>query len=135
MAKRDNNVKEDVSINFRLPEELKKEIRVRAKLENKSVSKFLNDHLKELVNGSLYENELADYYKREFINSTEFIQLVVWMYRKRSDKTCTSDDEQLERYINTLKKVGYELPKVLAVEFDKVLYDVFFQVHQGILTI
>jgi hypothetical protein len=124
MAKRENMVKEDVSINFRLPEELKKEIIIRAKLENKTVSKYLNDHLKELVSGSLYENELADYYKRKFINSTEFIQLLVWMYRKQSDKTCTSDDEQFDRYINTLKKVGNELPKVLAVEFDKVLYDV-----------
>jgi len=124
MAKRENKVKEDVSINFRLPEELKKEIIIRAKLENKTVSKYLNDHLKELVSGYLYENELADYYKRKFINSTEFIQLLVWMYRKQSDKTCTSDDEQFDRYINTLKKVGNELPKVLAVEFDKVLYDV-----------
>jgi hypothetical protein len=115
---------EDPSINFRVPELLKIDILREAAFLNKTVSTYLRDLLTEYLDGSLYRDEIAFYERNEFINNTEFIQLVIWMYSKRNNKKCTSTPAQLDDYIKTLKKIDGNLPDEFVSEFDKVLEDV-----------
>jgi len=124
MARKQKIKNEDPSINFRLPEELKLQIYKEASLMNKTVSNFLRDHLLEFMNGSLYEKEIAEYKSNSFINSTEFLQLVVWIYKKRNDnKHKIEDSIKQDDYITTIKSIGEQLPWELVEEFDKVLLD------------
>lgn len=123
MAKKYKIKNEDPSINFRLPEELKVGIYKRASLENKTVSNFLRDHLTEFMDGSLYATEIAYLENHSFVNSTEFLQLVIWMFSKRFDKKCKSSNEKLSQYIQTIKNINGNLPDDLIIEFDKVLVD------------
>jgi hypothetical protein len=124
MAKKIKIVNEDPSINFRIPEPLKREIHKRAALENKTVSNYLRDHLSEYMDGSLFEKEVSHFQNHDFINSTEFLQLIVWMYTKREDKNCTSDNDQLDGYLATIMNMSMNLPKYLVAESEKVLYDI-----------
>ena len=55
--------------------------------------------------GELFEEETLVYRRYEFIQSTEFIKLAVWMYSKRNDRKCTSTNNELDGYISTLKKL------------------------------
>ena len=124
MAKKVKIVNEDPSINFRLPEQLKREIYKRAAVENKTVANYLREHLTEFMDGSLFEKEVSHFQNHDFINSTEFLQLIVWMYTKREDKKCTSDNDQLDGYLETIKRISLNLPNDLVPEFNKVLFDI-----------
>ena len=124
MAKKVKIINEDPSINFRLTEELKNKISELAQAENKTTSNYLRDHLESFVDGTLFENELNLDRKREFIFSEEFMQLIVWMYSKRSNKECTEEEFELEDYIKTLKKIEYEFSYAIRIDFEKVLLDV-----------
>jgi len=124
MAKKQKIVNEDPSINFRIPQELKNRIHKEAALKNETVSTYLRDLLTEFLDGRLFENEIAFYEDKSFINSTGFLQLVIWMYRKKTEKKCTSTARQLEDYIQTLKSINMQLPLSLREEFDIVLFDV-----------
>ena len=124
MAKKTRIINEDPSINFRLSEELKNKISELAQTENKTTSNYLRDHLESFVDGTLFEKELNLDRKREFIFSEEFMQLIVWMYSKRSNKECIEEVFELEDYINTLKKVNHEFPYGIRIDFEKVLLDV-----------
>jgi hypothetical protein len=123
MAKRQKIKNEDPSINFRLPEELKAEIYKEASRLNKTVSIFLRDHLTEFMDGSLYAREIAYYKDNSYVNSTEFLQLITWMYSKRNNNTCIASNEQLNKYIKTIKRMDFSIPINLEREFDKVLVD------------
>lgn len=115
---------EDPSINFRVPELLKIDILREAAFLDKTVSTYLRDLLTEYLDGSLYQKEIAFYERNEFINKTEFMQLIIWMYSKRNNNKCTSTPAQLNDYIKTLKKIDGNLPDEFVSEFDKVLEDV-----------
>ena len=114
---------EDPSINFRLPEILKDQITRKANIENKTVSNYLRDHLEKFVNGSLHEKEVAHLKGKTFKNSTEFLQLVAWVFAKRSKRECKTSNQVLNRYIETIKRIDDNLPLKLREEFDKVLFD------------
>jgi len=114
---------EDPSVNFKLPEILKDQILREANLENKTVSTYLRDHLEKFMDGSLYEKEVAHLKRTSFINSTEFLQLVTWVFSKRKDKECKISNFGLTIYIETIKRIGTSLPPTLKQEFDKVLID------------
>ena len=116
--------KEDPSINFRLPQELREKVLQKAAIENKTVSNYLRDHLESFLSGKLIEDAIAPYVRHKFINSNEFLQLVVWIYQKRHEKKYTEDDKFNEvNYIRTLKKIDQFLPTDLAMEFEQVLFD------------
>ncbi len=114
---------EDPSINFRLPKELREQVVREAGLLNSTVSNYLRNHLIEFLSGRLYEKEIAFYKSMEFINSTEFLQLVAWVYSQRGNDKCSAIQAQLNSYKQTLKKLDGNLPDTLVVEFDKVLVD------------
>lgn len=123
MAKKQKIKNEDPSINFRLPAELKTEIYREAAIQNKTVSNFLRDHLREFMSGSLYEKEIAHYKNNSFINSTEFLQLISWVFSKRNESNCVASDQQLDMYVKTIKRMDSNIPDDLVKEFDKVLVD------------
>ena len=124
MAKKQRIKNEDPSINFRLSPELKKWITNEAISENKTVSNYLRDHLTSFKDGSLYKNEIAAYKSNSFMNSTEFLQLVVWVYKKREEYSYEEKDAiWQDKYIHTIKSIGNQLPDELVNEFDKVLLD------------
>lgn len=115
---------EDPSINFRLPKELREQVVKEAQLLNRTVSNYIRNHLIEFLSGKLYEKEIAFYKSLEFINSTEFLQLVAWVFAQRKNDKCSSTEVQLNGYKQTLKKLEGNLPDSLVVEFDKVLMDI-----------
>lgn len=116
--------KEDPSINFRLPKELKIQILDAAKLNNQTVSNYLREHMESFLSGELYQKEIAEYEAESFINTNEFLQLVVWTYQKRNEnKHVVTDIINQDYYISTIKSIGSQLPCELVEEFDKVLLD------------
>ncbi len=124
MGKKNRIVNNDPSINFRLPKELKQKINREAGLNNLTVSNYVRNLLESYYDGELFEEEIFEYRRHEFIKSIEFLRLVVWMYSKRNDKKCTSSNDKLDGYIRTLKNAQDHLPTKIVEEFDKVLQDV-----------
>ncbi len=112
------------SINLKLSEELKEKVNQRASSKQQTVSKYIRELLTTYFDGTLCKSEIARNAKKEFINSTAFLQLVVWMYSKRKERGFKEKPADLDAYIKTLKNVERHLSKELAVEFDKVLLDV-----------
>lgn len=123
MHKKNKIVNNDPSINFRLPKKLKQRINKEAGQNNLTVSNYIRNLLESYYDGELFEEEMFAYRRYEFIQSTEFIKLAVWMYSKRNDRKYTSENDELDGYIRTLKKVEGYLPSHLVTEFDKVLQD------------
>lgn len=116
--------KEDPSINFRLPKELRTRILKEADFHNMTVSEYLRQHMETYLNGDLYREKLEYYENNAFINSTEFLQLVVWMCKKRKEEDFDElDKKHQDKYINTIMKISDNLPKNLKDEFEKVLVD------------
>jgi hypothetical protein len=114
---------DDPSINFKLPKELREQVVREAELLNGTVSNYLRNHLIEFLSGRLYEKEIAFYKKQEFLNTTEFLQLVTWVFAQRRNDKCIATEAQLNSYKQTLKKLDSNLPESLVLEFDKVLID------------
>ncbi len=114
---------DDPSINFKLPKELREQVVREAQLVNSTVSNYLRNHLVDFYSGKLFEEKSLFDHSLELINSTEFLQLVVWVFSKRNNEICTSTNNQLNGYIRTIKKLDNNLPRDLVVEFDKVLMD------------
>lgn len=123
MAKKQKIKNEDPSINFRLPEGLKQQIHRKASKKNKTVSNYLRDHLQEFIDGSLYAREISYYQDNSFINSTEFLQLTTWVLVKRENPKCFASNEQLDAYIQTIKRMDYSIPDIIVKQFDHVLAD------------
>lgn len=124
MAKNRKIVKEEVSINFKLPQELKDKIKELAQGQNKTASKYIRDHFESYINGSLLEDELNIVDDKKFIFSEEFMQLIVWMYSKRVNEVCVEERFELSRYVDVLKKIDNKFPYEIEQDFDKVLQDV-----------
>ena len=121
--KKQNIKNEDPSLNFRLPKELRAPVAKEAALLNVTVSNYLRNHLVDFYSGKLFEKEIGFDHSHELINSNEFLQLVVWVFSKRKNEKCKSTNDQLNRYIRTIKKLEGILPDSLVIEFDKVLMD------------
>ena len=125
MAKTNKIDNRDPSINFRLPKELKNQLEEQAYLKNQTTSKFIRILLEHYLTGELYKGAVDFYKRHNFITSIEFIQLLIWLYEKReSNDYLESDEEILPGIISTLKRIEMHLPKDLALEFDKVLFDI-----------
>jgi hypothetical protein len=114
---------EDPSINFRLPKELREQVVREAVLLKSTVSNYIRNHLIEFLSGRLYEKEIAFYKSQEFLNTTEFLQLVTWVFVQRKKEKCSATEARLNSYKQTLKKLEGNLPDSLVLEFDKVLID------------
>lgn len=112
------------SVNLKLSEELKQKINIRANFKNQTVSKYLRELLTNYFDGTLCIGEIEKNEKKEFINSTEFLQLIVWMYSKQKKSDFKERDKDLDGYVKTLKKVVTYLPEDLVQEFDKILMDI-----------
>lgn len=123
MHKKNKIVNNDPSINFRLPKKLKQRINKEAGINNLTVSNYIRNLLESYYDGELFEEEMFKYQRYEFIQSTDFIKLAVWMYSKRNDRKCTSTSDELDGYIRTLKNMEGYLQSHLVTEFDKVLQD------------
>ena len=112
---------EDPSINFRVSKTLKDSIEAEALKRNMTTSKYLREVLTRVHEGTYCEEELEKRKRESFLFSKEFMQLVIWMYRSRSDKKVKENKEQMEHYIAVLKRAGEYFDKALNDEFDKVL--------------
>ena len=112
------------SINLKLSEELKQKINIKANFKNQTISKYLRELLTTYFDGTLCVGEIEKHEKKEFINSTEFLQLIVWMYSKREIKEFRESDKDLDGYVNTLKRISIYFSNALVLEFDKVLMDI-----------
>jgi len=111
MKKKNVYRKEDPSINFRLPKELKIQIQEAAISKNQTTSIFLRDHMESFLSGELIENELAKNVEDTFMNSTEFLQLVVWIFIKRNENEYVEGDRiWQDKYISTIKSIDNQLP-------------------------
>lgn len=112
------------SINLKLTDDLKEKVKSKADLKQQTVSKYIRDLLSDYYDGSLCKGEIVKIERKEFINSTDFLQLVVWIYSKRKSNKYREGDKNIEKYIRTLKKTEEHLPKYVVAEFDKVLSDI-----------
>src|SRR5690606_35786006 len=92
-----------------------------AQQENITSSKYLRNLLEAVHKGSYCHQENLKSEREDFLFSKEFLQLIVWMYRKRENNKREVEKCFLERYIKTLKRTENCLPKSLVSEFDKVL--------------
>lgn len=111
------------SINLKMSDELKEKIKIRANYRKQTLSKYLRELISNYFDGTLCKGEVARNETKEFINSTEFLQVVVWIYSKKGAKKVKETQTDLDKYIGILKKTEQYLPKHLISEFDKVLLD------------
>ncbi|OMP30106.1 hypothetical protein [Mangrovimonas sp. DI 80] len=123
MAKKKKIQNEEESLNFRIPKELKATIVSRAEKRNITVSKYVREVLQQVHDGTYCEEEFGKFEREDFLFSKEFIQLIIWMYSLRIDRSVKENREQVETYIATLKKVGDHVSDELSAEFDKVLLE------------
>ena len=112
------------SINLKLTDNLKEKIRHKAGLRNQTISKYIRELLSDYFEGTLCKRDIEKNQRHEFVNSTDFLQLVVWMYSKKRSNRLIEKKSEIENYIRTLKKIDCHLPKYLVDEFDKVLSDI-----------
>lgn len=119
-----NKVISKASINLKLSDDLKEKIKSKADAKQQTVSQYMRQLLSNYYDGSLCKNEIAKNELKEFINSTDFLQLVVWIYSKKQSNKYKEGDKNIVNYIRTLKKVEEHLPTNLVTEFDKVLSDI-----------
>jgi hypothetical protein len=114
----------DPSINFRVSKELKNIIEGKAEEKNLTTSKYLRDLLEKVHSGEYcYKQEVRSKIE-SFLYSKEFLQLMIWIYRKKTIQKLEVETNDLMAYIKTLKKIEEHLPQNISQEFDKVLNDV-----------
>ena len=75
------------SINLKLPDDLKAKLKSKAEIKQQTVSKYIRELLSNYFDGTLCKGDVVINERKTFINSTEFLKLIVWMYSiKRSSK-------------------------------------------------
>jgi hypothetical protein len=121
MVKKKKIGNEMPSINFKLSLELKQWILEEAENEKLSVSNFIRKELTSQMKGDSISVDKEMYYEQTLVGSPRFLNLMVWMYRKRSERDCEIDNKKLGEYIDTLKEISNVFPKEIEVEFEKVL--------------
>ncbi|WP_223034871.1 hypothetical protein [Hanstruepera marina] len=124
MSKKNPIKNSDPSINFRLPKELKASIEEKAQEKNQTSSAYLRDLLESVLNGDYCYKEQVKDRVESFLYSKEFLQLMIWIYRKKEIGELEIEKNELDRYIKTLKNIDGHLPQKITREFDKVLKDV-----------
>lgn len=124
MSKKKPIKNSDPSINFRLPEELKSKIEHKANEKNQTCSAYLRNLLESIYTGDYCYKEQVKDSVESVIYSKDFLQLMVWIYRKRENQKQELTDQELNRYIRTLKKLDGNVPQNITDEFDKVLNDI-----------
>nr|WP_321226500.1 hypothetical protein [uncultured Psychroserpens sp.] len=82
MAKKNSITDGDTTLNFRIPKELKMTIVAQADNKNISTSKYLRNLLETVFNGSYCQEIEAKSERQVFLFSQEFLQLIVWIYKK-----------------------------------------------------
>ncbi|TXE16601.1 hypothetical protein ES692_12560 [Psychroserpens burtonensis] len=112
---------EEAMINFRLSKVLKETIITEAQKANITSSKYLRNLLEEVHSGNYCLEEKLKSERENFLFSKEFLQLMIWIYRKRENNKREVEKQFLERYIKTLKRTEDYLPNILVYEFDKIL--------------
>ncbi|WCO02288.1 hypothetical protein [Psychroserpens ponticola] len=112
---------EDATLNFRVPKSLKATIVAKAEIEKITSSKYLRNLLESVHNGSYCHLDKLKSEREDFLFSKEFLQLIVWIYRKRENNSREVDKNDLDSYVKTLKRTENFLPKNLVFELDKVL--------------
>lgn len=121
------------SINLKLTDDLKEKVKSKADLKQQTVSQYIRELLSNYYDGSLCKNEIAKIERREFINSTDFLQLVVWIYSKKKSSKYREGDKNIEKYTRTLKKTEEQLPAYVVAEFDKVLSDIIRSTNEKLI--
>ena len=111
------------SINLKLPDDLKAKLKSKAEIKQQTVSKYIRELLPNYFDGTLCKGDVVINERKTFINSTEFLKLIVWMYSIKRSSKFKETQSDLDNYIGTLKKTTQHLPKDLVLEFDKVLFD------------
>ena len=124
------NKSEMTTINLMIPKSLKEQVKQLAANQHQDISKFVRTLLGSYVDGTLLENKIKDYHQQTFMNSIEFIKLLVWMYTKKEERKCAVTNDILEGYIKILKQVDHFLPREISLEFDKVLLDLLSVVRE-----
>lgn len=115
---------EDVTLNFRVPRELKGKIIRRSEELNLTVSHYIREILERVHDTTSIEPNIEAGAK-EFVYSKRFLKLIVWIYSKRDAHKRTDFDTSLalEDYIKTIKEADQHLPSEIIKELDKVLGD------------
>lgn len=85
------------SINLKLPDDLKERVKNKSDLKQQTVSKYIRELLSNYFDGSLCKNEIAKNERKEFVGSTDFLQLVVWIYSKRKSNKYLEGDKNIEK--------------------------------------
>ena len=124
MAKKNPIKNYDPSINFRLSKELKETIEEKAQSKNLTTSNYVRDLLESVHTGNYCNEKEVKSERESFLYSKEFLQLMIWIYKKRNNKKLEVGKHELNKYIRTLKRVEEYLPQEIVDEFDKVLNDV-----------
>ncbi|WP_282030776.1 hypothetical protein [Winogradskyella eximia] len=120
-------INEDVSINFRIPPDLKREIIRQAENQNITISNYLRSLLADVHSGKhceeIDERNEAD----RFVYSKEFISLIIWIYSKSRNQTMVEKDniQLIDNFIRIIKRADSYLPTILILELDKVLIDLY----------
>ncbi|WP_047544876.1 hypothetical protein [Psychroserpens sp. Hel_I_66] len=117
---------EDTTLNFRISKLLKAKIIAKAEKENVTSSKYLRDLLESVHDGSYCDQYKLRSEREDFLFSREFLQLIVWIYKKRENSKREVEKNSLEGYVKTLKRIDKYLPENLVREFDKVLNNLLF---------
>ena len=112
------------TINLRLPQKLKDIIIEKAEEKNITKSAYLRDLLEKVHSGEYCYKEDVRSKMESFLYSKEFLQLMIWIYRKKEIRELEIEKNELDRYIKTLKNIDGHLPQKITREFDKVLKDV-----------
>lgn len=120
-------INEDVSINFRIPKDLKIEITRQANDQNITLSNYLRTLLSDVHDGK-YCEEIDERIEAEgFVYSKEFISLVIWIYSKSRNQSIEETDsvQLIDNFIRIIKRADGYLPSILILELDKVLIDLY----------
>ena len=124
----------DPSINLRISKVLKQTIQDAAENKNITISKYIRELLEDIYSGDYCKKEVVKSKITHFLYSKEFMQLMIWIYKKKSDNKIREDDYNLNKYIKTLKQIDGHLPSKLVIEFDKILKDLLFVKNQSIFS-
>lgn len=125
MAKKQSIKNNDPSINFRLSNKLKGIIENKAQEKNITTSAYVRDLLERVHNGDYCYKEHVKEEINSFLFSKEFMQLMIWICSKKTNRDKTESAVDLNKYIKTLKRIEGHMPEELVKEFDKVLFEIY----------
>ncbi|BAO76352.1 hypothetical protein [Winogradskyella sp. PG-2] len=108
--KRSKVTKDDVSLNFRLPKELKAIILKSVNDTNTTLSQYLREVLERVHDGSYCEEQVEHSKRSKLLLSADFFKLIFWINTKRLDNKNLESDEQRNNFVKTIKVADEYLP-------------------------